>query len=192
MMDYVNKRNHFRVEILIPVKWRILNEEESETVKKGYGNTLFRQGGLPNPIDEFLEQAPPGSREEQMYRSLQMLNNKLDFIIENMISNSMDSMSCQDDLIEISASGLKFRTRESVDVGAYLKMNLIMPGTIQYQIGLIAEVLRVEAKADDSVVAGRIIHINNDARDSIIKTVFQKQRMDIRRVKESQKDTEHD
>lgn len=191
-MNYVNKRGHFRVEIRVPVRWRLLNQQESETVKKGYGNTLFMQGGLPNPIDEFLEQAPPGSKEEQVYRSLQMLNNKLDFIIEHLASDSIDSMPCQDDLIELSASGFKFKTRESVEVGLFLKMNLIMPATIQYRIELIAEVLRVEAKADDSIVAARIIYMNEDARDSIIKTVFQKQRMDIRRLKANKEDTDHD
>jgi c-di-GMP-binding flagellar brake protein YcgR len=190
-MDYVNRRSHFRVEILVPVTWRVLNEKEVETVKEGNGNTLFKQRELPNPIDEFLEQVPPGSKEEQMFRSIQMLNNKLDFIIEHLVSGSVDSMPCRDDLMEISASGLKFKTKESVDVGEFLKMNLIMPGTIQYRIGLIAEVLRVEAKSEGSMVAAHIIHINDDARDSIIKTVFQKQRMDIRRLKAKSEQEEY-
>lgn len=127
-----------------------------------------------------------------MYRSLQMLNNKLDFIIEHLAFDSMDSMSRQDDLIELSASGFRLKTGEPVEVGVFLKMELIMPGTIQYQIGLVAEVLRVEPKADDFIVAAQIVYMNEDARDSIVKTVFQKQRMDIRRVKANNKDREND
>ncbi len=191
-MSYVNRRSHFRVQILVPVKWQVLNIEETEMVKKGFGDKLLRQNGLPNPIDEFLEQVPPGSKDEQMVRSLQLLNNKLDFIIEHVLSESIESMPGQDDLIEISAAGLKFVTREIVDIGAFLKMNLIMPGTIQYQIELIAEVLRVEPKNDDFIIAARIVHIEDDARDSIIKTVFQKQRIDIRRLKANQKDNNID
>ena len=182
-MGSTNRRSHFRVEILIPVKWRVLNREETELVEKGLGHSLFKKDGLPNPIDELLEQVTPGSNEEQIFRSLQLLNNKLDFIIEQILSESAESMPGRDDLIEISASGLKFGTREKVDVGEFLKMSLFMPGTIQYQIELVASTVRVEAFENGSIIAARIVHIDNDARDSIVKTVFQKQRSDIRRIK---------
>jgi hypothetical protein len=182
-MSSTNRRSHFRVEILIPVRWRVLNKKETEMVEKGLGQSLFRKDGLPNPIDELLEQVTPGSNEEQIFRSLQLLNNKLDFIIEQILSESVESMPGRDDLIEISASGLKFSTREKVDVGEFLKMSLFMPGTIQYQIELVARTLRVEAYDNGSIIAARIIHIDDDARDSIVKTVFQKQRLDIRRIK---------
>ena len=71
-------------------------------------------------------------------------------------------------------------------IGSYLKMNLIIPGTVQYQIGLIAEALRVESKDSNFIIAAKIVYIDDEARDSIIKTVFQKQRIDIRRVKTDQ------
>ncbi|MBN1625123.1 MAG: PilZ domain-containing protein [Deltaproteobacteria bacterium] len=187
-MNFVNKRGHFRVEILVPVKWQVLNEEETEKVKNGTGSSLFRQEGLPGPIEEFLEQASPGSKEEQLYRSLQLLNNKLDFIIDQLLSRSIDGTLNRDDIIEISASGLKLRTTENIDIGAFLKINLIMPGTFQYQLELIVEVLRIEERSDGFIIAARIICIDDDAQDSIVKTVFQKQRMDIRRLKSSQED----
>lgn len=182
-MNSLNRRSHFRVELLLPVKWHILNEEEIEVVKKGLGNKLFKREGLPSPIDEFLDQAPPGSKEEQMYRSLQLLNNKLDFIIDQIISKSGDVEPGQDDLIELSASGLKFCTRTKINSGSFLKMSLIVPGSFQYRIELIAEVLRVKEQNNRFIIAAKIIYIEDDARDSIIKIVFQKQRMDIRKIK---------
>ena len=191
-MSYVNRRNHFRVEILVPVKWQVLNEEETELVKKGLGNTLFRHDDLPSLIDEFLEQVPPGSNEEQLYRSLQLLNNKLDFIIDQIFSKSIDSAPGQDDVIEISASGLKFTTKEHLDIHTFLKMNLIMPGVFQYQMEFIAEVLRVDEKDNGFIIAARIVHIDEEARDSIVKVVFHKQRMDIRRQKANQGDNNVD
>ena len=111
-MNDANRRNHFRAQILIPVKWRILSKGETELVKNGMGSNLFREHGLPGPIEEFLEQAPPGSKEEQMYRSLQLLNNKLDFIIEQVLSESIYKTSNQNEINDISASGLKFTSHE--------------------------------------------------------------------------------
>ena len=191
-MNDANRRNHFRAQILIPVKWRILSKGETKLVKNGMGSNLFREHGLPGPIEEILEQAPPGSNEEQMYRSLQLLNNKLDFIIEQVLSESIYRTSNRDEINDISASGLKFTSHERLDVGAFLKMDLIMPGTFQYQIELIAEVLRVEEKGGSFIIAARIVYIDEDARDSIVKTVFKKQRMDIRRLKGSPEDDDID
>ena len=62
-MPETNKRDHFRVEITVPVKWKLLSEDEIELVKNGMGNTLFKQSGIPSPIDAFLEETPKGSRD---------------------------------------------------------------------------------------------------------------------------------
>ena len=75
---------------------------------------------------------------------MQLLNNKLDFIIEHLLPGSTEPKLHQDEVIDISASGLKFTTKESPDIGAFLKMTLITPGTVQYHLDLIAEVMRIE------------------------------------------------
>ena len=187
-MNDTNRRNHFRVEILVPVKWHILNEEEMENVKKGHGRDLFKQNSLPTPIDEFLEQSAPGSKDEQLFQCLQLINNKLDFIINHMLPQTDDSLYNHDNIVEISASGLKFSTQDKIDKGSFLKMDLIMPGTHQYQVEIIAEALRVTDIKNKYIIAARILCINEDTRDSIIKMVFQKQRMDIRRLKTGEED----
>ena len=117
-MSRVNQREHFRVEVTVPIKWYLLNNDESEMVKNGLGYKLLKHEGLPSPIDEILQQVSPGSNEEQIFRSIQLLNCKLDFIIENFLSIKNDSNSHRDKLLEISASGLKFITKESADIGA--------------------------------------------------------------------------
>ena len=182
-MSSSNKRTNFRVEILVPVNWETLNDEEIKLVKQGLGDSLFKEEELPGPIDEFIEQAGPGSKEEQLYRSLQHINNKLDFIIEQLASDSLDKQHRIDNVIDISASGLKFATDIQLGKGTLLKMKLILPGTFQYQMNLIAEVLRYEKIDNAFITAARIVYIDEEARDSIIKVVFQKQRKDIRKQK---------
>lgn len=181
-MEKTNKRSHFRVEMLIPVKWEFLDDEETEKVKKGLGNTLFKQGGVMSPIEEYLDQTVPGSKDEQLYLALQYINNKLDFIIEHIMARAEDKYLYHDNIIELSAAGLKFKTMGKIEVGSYLKMELMLPGVIQFGMELISEVLRVmeDEKGNGYVIAARIACIKDDGKDSIIKMVFQKQRSDIR------------
>jgi hypothetical protein len=167
----------------VPVKWKILTDDEIETVKNGMGDILFKQSGIPSPIESFLDETVKGSKDEQLFLALQLLNNKLDFIIEQLLSRSSFEINCQDKVIEISASGLKFSSVEKFEEGALIKMELIMPGIVHYNMELIAEIIRTTKKDDQYISAAKIVHIKDEARDSIVKLVFQRQRMDIRNKK---------
>ncbi len=182
-MSESNRREHFRVEMTVPVKWKILADDEIEIVKKGMGSTLFKQSGIPSPIDSFLDETEKGSNNEQLFLALQLLNNKIDYIIEHLLSRSSLETAGHDKIMEISASGLKFASEEIFEEGTLLKMELIMPGIVQYNMELIAEIIRSTKKEDQYINAARIVYIKDDSRDSIVKLVFQKQRMDIRNKK---------
>lgn len=182
-MSDPNRREHFRVQITVPVKWKILTENEIEIFKKGLGNTLLKQSGIPSPIESFLEETATGSKDEQLFQALQFLNNKLDFIIEQLLSRDSFGKVGHDNIIEISASGLTFVSKEKFEKNTLMKMELIIPGVVHYNMELIAEILRSTKKEDQYVYATRIVYINDDERDSIVKLVFKKQRMDIRNKK---------
>ena len=182
-MSESNRREHFRVDMTVPVRWKILTDYEINLLKNGMGNALFKQKGIPSPIESFLEETIKGSKDEQIFLALQLLNNKLDFIIEHLLFSPSNETISHDKLIEISASGLKFSAVEKFEEGTLLKMELIMPGIVQYNMELITEIIRSTKKGDQYIIAARIVHIKEDARDSIVKLVFQKQRMDIRNKK---------
>jgi hypothetical protein len=175
-----NKRKYFRSRIRAPAKWRVLSREEIRLVEKGIGCTLFKKSALPSPIDEFFEEAAPGSTEELLHRCLRLINNKLDFIIEQMFSKSTVDDYDQDEVIDMSASGLKFISQKRLKTGLLLKMNLIIPETLQYETELIAEIVRVEENGDHFAIAAKIVEIDEEARDSLIKVLFKKQRKEIR------------
>ena len=185
-MDSDNRRKDFRIDITLYFRWKALTVEETELLRRGMGSTLLKRKEVPSPIDEILKQTAPGSREEQLYRSLQLINNKLDFIIDNTFLESTEPQRHQDKITELSGSGLKFLTHEKLSLGTFIKMNIIMPGTFQYQVELIVEVLRVERRGNISEVAAQIEEIDETAKDAIIKIVFQKQRQEIRREKQLQ------
>jgi len=176
-----NKRNYFRVDISIPVKWRILNQTEADLVKKGVGSSLLTQSIFKTHIDE--KAAKPSSiRDDQIDHSLQMMNIKLDYIINMKLKDSAGPTG-NDRVVEISASGLKFMTLEKIDPGIFMKMELLIPGAPHFPVELIAEVLRVEETDNDYLVAANILWIDDEAREFIVKMNFEKQRIDIRRIK---------
>lgn len=179
-MTVQNKRRFFRVKTLFPATWRILNHEEITLINKGEGHHLLKPTDLPNPIDELIDRATPGSEEEQLYKGLQFINRKLDFIIDQIVSVSADNLLEKNDVIEISASGLKFTSQKPLQINDYLKMDVIMPGTFHYLIEFIAQVVRIEERGPGFSVAAKIVEIDESAQDAIIQVVFQKQRKDIR------------
>ena len=179
-MSESNRREDFRVEMTVPVNWKILTDVEIEILKEGMGNTLFKQSGIPSPIKSFLDETTRGSKDEQLYLALELLNNKLDFIIEQLLSGSSCESKGHDTIMEISASGLKFASEKKFEEGTLLKMELILPGITQYNMEIVTEILRVTKKEDQYINAARIVQIKDDARDSIVQLVFKKQRLDIR------------
>ncbi|PKN68162.1 MAG: hypothetical protein CVU57_00630 [Deltaproteobacteria bacterium HGW-Deltaproteobacteria-15] len=184
-----NRRAYYRAQITIPLQWRILLPEESRIVRQGLGANLFRGTGVPNPIDEFLEQATPGSSEEHLYRCLQLVNNKLDFLIEHAFLHPDRSSPARGDVIDISGSGLKFTCRDHIPEGSLLKLDLVIPTTSRYQLEMISEVVRIETRMGGYTVACKIMEIDEGARESIVDVVFQKQRKDIRTSRQVQEDS---
>jgi hypothetical protein len=166
------------------VSWERLDEDARELVNQGKGATLLRKGGLMSPIDEYLTQAEPGSEERRIYRCLQLVNNKLDFVIDQLV-NRCERERPLDDVIEISGSGLKFITREPLSVGDLLRMDLLMPESFHYQMELLAEVVRVEQTEEGYQVAAGITAIDEEFRDAIVQAVFKKQRQEIRKDRDA-------
>ncbi|MFO7784305.1 MAG: PilZ domain-containing protein [Thermodesulfobacteriota bacterium] len=188
-MESGNRRKYYRARIALPISWEVLDDEEKAVVEKGLGVTLLKKGCLPSPIDEYLADAPPGSEEKRIYRCLQLVNNKLNFIIDHLMG-SWDERRPMDDLIEISGSGLKFITGDPLSVGDMLRMNLVMPDSFHYQMELLAEAVRVEPEKDHYLVAASIKAIDEESRDAIVQAVFRRQRQEIRVDRDSPDDEE--
>jgi hypothetical protein len=176
-MVFINKRSYFRVELVLPVKWRVLNSYEIELVQNGSGCSLLSQNLFQAETHKDLTK----NKDDHIARAFETLNNKLNLILNSM--NGSDPFSSDDRIEEISASGLKFRTKNNPGSGVFLKMNLIFPGFQLLQLDIIAETMRIRKYDDDYLIAANILCIDENTRDFLIKMIFQKQRIDIRRKK---------
>jgi c-di-GMP-binding flagellar brake protein YcgR len=124
-----------------------------------------------------------------------MMDNKVNFIIEQMASPSDQPDKIMNAVIELSGSGIKFVSKDPFSKGVFLKMDLIMPDTIEFMVEFIASVVRVESKlppaekgVQEYCVAAQFAQIDERVRDAIIETIFKKQRKMIRLEKDQKVD----
>ncbi|MFZ0450485.1 MAG: hypothetical protein WAL98_14705 [Desulfatiglandaceae bacterium] len=190
-----NRREYLRTDITLSTRCRLLTREEMELVEQGNMSGILQKSSFSSPIDEIIEQLPSGSEDETLYRCLKMMDNKVNFIIEQMASPSDQPDKIMNAVIELSGSGIKFVSKDPFSKGVFLKMDLIMPDTIEFMVEFIASVVRVESKlppaekgVQEYCVAAQFAQIDERVRDAIIETIFKKQRKMIRLEKDQKVD----
>jgi hypothetical protein len=192
-MSHENRREYLRTDVLISARLQALTQEELILLEQGDADSLLEGNVFSSPIDEIIDQVPTGSREETLYRCLKMMDKKLNFIIEQMTTPPDQPGRSLNDVVELSGSGLKFLSEIPYPEGTLLKMDLIMPGTFEFKVTMIAKVIRTapqehreKASTELFSIAVHVAEIDEKARDAIIETIFRKQRKSIRLEKEKE------
>ncbi len=183
-MEQPNRREFVRARVSLPARLELLEGKDLELAKKGLGVTLFRASEQPDPLEDFLSTMPSGSQTDILYRCFKTLNSKLDFIIEQLTVPVEKSLPSFKEVVELSGSGFKCISEEPLAKGDYVKVDLLIPSAVEFRVELIAEIIRSEQQPDGKhVIAARIVEIDETSRDSIIESVFKKQRKVIRKEK---------
>jgi hypothetical protein len=189
-MNAPNRREYARARVRLFARFRILDRAEEEAVKMGMEGPHLGGGRSIGPLEELVEQIAPESVDEPLLRFLKFINNKIDFIIDEITSPSKAGMSGPSQVTEISGSGFRLDCDIPLSRGQLIKVDLLMPSALQYRIELIAKVERVdEAKQEPGQgqkrfsVSARFVEIDEESRESIIKTVFSRLREGIRMKK---------
>lgn len=193
-MQTENRREYLRANVALSAQCRVLTREEADLIAEGDVASVL-QGGDSSPFEEIIDQMSTGSKEEHLYRCLKMMDNKLNFIIEQMISPHVRPRTSIEEVVELSGSGLKFVSKKPFPKEALLRMDLIMPGTFEFKVEFIAKVVRVyemdlskEGAIQEYYVAAQFAEIHERARDAIIETIFKKQRKMIRMEKDQKEE----
>jgi len=189
-MNPINRREYARAKVRLFARFRILDRSEEEGVKQGMAGSHLRGGRSIGPIEELVEQIAPGSVDEPLLRCLQFINNKIDFLIDEITSPSKAGMSGPSEVTVISGSGFRLDCDFRLSRGQLLKVDLLMPSALQYRIELIAKVVRVDEDQQEPgqdrkrfSVSARFLEIDEESRESIIKAVFSREREKIRMKK---------
>jgi hypothetical protein len=186
-MNAPNRREYARAKVRLFARFRVLDRAEEEGVKKSMAGSRLRGDRSIGPLEELVEQIAPGSVDEPLLRCLQFINNKIDFIIDEITSRGKASMSMPGEVTEISGSGFRLDCDIRLPRGQLLKVDLIMPSALQYRIELVAKVVRVDEVQQEPgqdrkrfSVSARFVELDEESRESIIKAVFSRQRERIR------------
>lgn len=190
-----NRREYLRTDITLSTRCRLLTREEMDLVEQGSMSGILQSSSFSSPIDEIIDQLPSGSEEETLYRCLKMIDNKVNFVIDQMASSPGQPDKQMNEVVELSGSGIRFVSKDPFPKGVLLKMDLIMPDTFEFMVEFIARVVRVESKlppaekgVQEYCVAAHYEQIDERARDAIIEAIFKKQRKMIRFEKDQKED----
>jgi hypothetical protein len=112
----VNRREYSRVDAYIPLEYRRINNEEKEQIKSRISGEVM----LAN-----FNLMPPVENHPQM-ECLNILNKKLDTIIQMMALESEGFHSLPFKFVSLSGSGLQFSSQQLFSLGNILEFKMIL------------------------------------------------------------------
>ena len=163
-----NERSYFRVQARILVRYRPLAAGEFDTIRREI---------------ETVRQDPEGL-DAVMVGWMRGLEAKLDLILSHLDPSVPAPLGPRDLTdVEISGSGMRWATKESVEVGSDLLIELQLPGLVTRRVRAIARVIRcIEPRGEqsDRHVAVSFRVIDEDDRQAIVRFANDVQRVFLR------------
>ena len=161
-----NKRSYLRVNTLLPFEARRLDVKE-------YDNLQCRVSTGSIVIDE----PPPPVDDEKMNAWLNMLNNKLEYLIRLVPRQHEISSFMTFEPVSISGSGMMMTTTDKLQVGNILEITMVLqayPAKILYLYGEVIHLEKTPNRPDIHTVGIKFLGMNEEVRDEILKFEFKK------------------
>lgn len=146
-------------------------------------------------IDSFVRGkfGPPGVEEmpftrESLFNNpiVWEINRKLDLLIHMYLGDDfMELMRTPQKDVNLSASGIRFITKESFQSGDLVEVSMILPMAPLLYLQLLGDVLRIKpvtsGETARSAIAVRFLQVDNDTKEDIIRYLFKRQREVLRK-----------
>ncbi|MCX7982176.1 MAG: PilZ domain-containing protein [Syntrophales bacterium] len=168
-----NRREFCRVDASLPFTYRILTGEEAKAVPC---RSLIFSGAVTRPSLPELDNTALGEW-------LKVINAKLDEIIQLLTLNQTGFTSLPFRPINISASGLCFKSDRQIEPGTIIEAQLILTGATPLPLFLVGEVVLSEKEETGYRTAMKFINIDESIRNDIIRFVFAREREILREKK---------
>jgi len=165
-----NRREYSRVDAYIPLEYRRINNEEYEQIKSRISGEVM----LAN-----FNLMPPLENHPQM-ECLNLLNKKLDTIIQMMALQSEGFHSLPFKFVSLSGSGMQFSSQQFFSLGDILEFKMILTLYQPAAIYIYGEVVRVGRQNSGYFVNVRFTEIADTIRDKIIRFIFETERKILR------------
>lgn len=178
-----NRRNAFRVDDVLPMTIVPLTAEAFEE-KKQYIGVQSRQISL---LAEGLDLAAGARRGEvdslggEVSKALQVLDNKLNYLIGIEILRNASTLKLEDWPVNISASGMRFACEHQFREGDHLQITMVLPSYPPLLVELLGEVKRCRWSKHGMYQIGVIFAYRCPEEErAISRYIFKRQREMIR------------
>ena len=178
------RREYFRINDEVALKYRLVDEDDMQralaqrsagdldpnAIASSFANTS-RQ--MKHAIERFRRELP------DVAGYLDSMNTKLDLLVRMLLINSSELPDHPTHDVNISASGIAFRTDRELDSGQLLELRVMFFPSFLYMTSF-ARVLRSIRNDDDSdalpfTVAVEFCFANESDRELLIRHVLQKE-----------------
>lgn len=177
-----NRREYSRVDVYIPLEYRLVPHEECSFVKSRFSGDVM--------LADF-DVMPPLENHPRM-EHLNLLNKKLNAILQMMAIQYEGFHSLPFKYVTISGSGMKFSSRQLFSSGDVLEFKVLL--TLRHPVALIVygKVIRVERQTTGYYVTVHFSMIDDTVRDQIVRFVFETEREVLRETRAVESIHNHD
>ncbi|HIJ59602.1 MAG TPA: PilZ domain-containing protein [Nitrospirae bacterium] len=163
---YISMRDYSRVDAEIPFDIRLINSEESRTVRSKIATDT-----------NITYWTPPREHDDKVLADwLMMINDKLDSILMLLTFHKEGFSTLPYKKVNISGGGMSFYWNCNFPLKSVLELKMLLPIFPPVAMYVYGEVVLSESKEGGWFTAVKFINIEEDIRDEIVKFVFKKQR----------------
>ena len=167
-----NSREYFRVDDVVPMVVRKVDENERLTVSRSI--PFFDAGVLES-------ESPDVDVNPKLWQMLVNIRTMLGMVLERLDLESAGFLRSEKKRVNMSATGLRFQTRERYAVGDKLEIKMLLPARPPFGVLVYGNIIRVdEMDGGENDIALRFFDISDDLRDEIIQYSLMRQREIIR------------
>lgn len=161
-----NQREFARVDVYIPLEFRLVPEEERQWVKSRVSGEFV--------LADF-RQMPPLENHPQL-EWVSVLNAKLDRIIQAMTLQSEGFHSLPFKYVTLSGSGMSFSSQQCFSPGDLLEMKMMLNLYKPTAFYVYGEVVKAQRQTSGYFIAVSFRLTDDGIQDRIIRFVFETQR----------------
>lgn len=160
------KRESFRVDDVFPLLYSKV-DRDMPLRRSGFLAAWFPETPEGNEPDRTVTPA--------LWKMLTTLNSKLNLILERLHLGDEGLLKAENRQVNMSASGMRFRVKEKIDIGDILEVKLLLPPAMPLLIH--GKVVRMSESADgDYNVALHFIDVDDEIQDRIVYYALNRQR----------------
>jgi hypothetical protein len=159
-----NTRKYSRVNTYMPFDARLLSPEEHSLKSRiSHDDIIIDSSRLPELEDRDL------------YLWLSTINSKLDMLL---LSHQENFSEMNFKPLNISASGMRFTSRQSFEVGDLLEIKIVLHASPHKVLYLVAAVIRVEQvsfRINSYNIAVKFLELGDEIKNELLKYDFSRQ-----------------